>query len=721
MKAKWLKVGKAGWLAAGLTLLALAAATFAWWLRPAVFLPTFARVKAAHTRSEALLLDRNGEVIHELRTDSNGRRMDWVKLEEISPALKSSILAAEDRRFYDHGGVDWISAASALGGILSRGNPRGASTISMQLAARLVEELQPQAVRRSFRQKLRQVEAARVLEGHWSKPEILEAYLNLITFRGELEGIGAASRGLFGRQPHGLGEIESLILAALVRSPNASAEQVEKRAQNLAAGMRLGLDPSEIRTRIEETLARPYFLQPQASLAPHVARQLLQRDSVSVACTLDGKLQRFAMETLRRQLEAIRAQNVNDGALLVADNRTGEILAYVGNDAEKSSARYVDGITAARQAGSTLKPLIYGLAFEKKLITPVSLLEDSPLDIPIQGGVYRPKNYDNQFHGTVTARIALASSLNVPAVRTLNLTGVDAAVDLLAAAGIRNLKPAEYYGPSLALGAADVTLWDLVNAYRTLANRGIFSPMHLHPSPGTQGSRRVLSAASAFLISDILSDRESRSMTFSLENPLSTRFWTAVKTGTSKDMRDNWCVGYSSRYTVGVWVGNFSGQPMWDVSGITGAAPVWVEIMNWLHRSDPALPPDIPPGVVSAKVNLVHAGSHRREWFIKGTENAFVEKAVVHMDGRIVYPASGTVIALDPDIPRDEQKLFLEAQPASSSLSWILDTTALGDAGSLRLWSPIRGRHQLMLQDASGRVVDQVSFEVRGGFERREK
>ena len=193
---------------------------------------------------------------------------------------------------------------------------------------------------------------------------------------------------------------------------------------------------------------------------------------------------------------------------------------------------------------------------------------------------------------TVSARTALASSLNIPAVRTLSLIGEETFVRKLSQLGFGQLKPNGFYGPSLALGSADVSLYELVNAYRTLANNGIWSELRVTFRKGKRRKRRVYSDSAAFLVSDILSDREARSTTFSLENPLSTRFWSAVKTGTSKDMRDNWCIGYSEKYTVGVWVGNFSGEPMWDVSGITGAAPVWLEIMNHLHKDGPV---DVPP------------------------------------------------------------------------------------------------------------------------------
>ena len=304
-----------------------------------------------------------------------------------------------------------------------------------------------------------------------------------------------------------------------------------------------------------------------------------------MVCTIDRGLQQFAADTLRRHISSLRSQNVHDGAVLVLDNATDEVLAYVSNTGDEGSARYVDGIQALRQAGSTLKPLIYGAAFDQHILTASSLIDDSPLDIPVAGGgVYRPSNYDSLFHGAVTVRVALASSLNVPAVKTLNLVGVEAALDVLEAAGFEKLQSAEFYGPSLALGAADVSLYELTNAYRCLANKGVWSPVRLSFDEPSGPARRVLSSQAAFIVLDILSDRESRSRTFSLESPLSTRFWTAVKTGTSKDMRDNWCVGSSSRYTAGVWAGNFSGEPMWNVSGISGAAPVWVEIYEPASR-----------------------------------------------------------------------------------------------------------------------------------------
>jgi penicillin-binding protein 1C len=678
--------------------------------------PSFNQVRAAPGRSESVLLDRHGEVIHELRTNNTARRLEWVTLQNISPAFRSALLQAEDRRFYQHHGVDLASLAGAFASLFRSGS-RGASTISMQVAAQLDEELLPARHRRTFWQKWQQIRGGRALERSWSKDQILEAYVNLVTFRGELQGLAAAAGGLFAKQADGLTDVESVILAALVRSPNADPDQVANRARQLADAMNLGLSAPEVSARVREALTHPYFIRPQATLALHVAQRLFRDERIRggpvpdhITCTLDRSLQQFTIDTLTKHLMTVRSQNVHDGAVLILENHTGEVLAYVGNTGEQASARYVDGIQALRQAGSTLKPFIYGAAFDQRILTAASLLDDSPLDVPVIGGVYRPSNYDKIFHGPVTARTALASSLNVPAVKTLNLLGVEAALKVLRAAGFDRLQSEDYYGPSLALGAADISLWDLTNAYRCLANAGTWSPLRLTFDEPSGTGRRVLSPEAAFIVADILSDRESRSQTFSLESPLSTRFWTAVKTGTSKDMRDNWCVGFSDRYTVGVWAGNFSGEPMWNVSGITGAAPVWVEIMNQLHRDQTSSAPAPLPGVVAG---AIPGSKGRREWFLRGTEAAVVA-GLARSGSRIAYPAPGTVIAFDPDIPSEDQKVFFEAEPKDDRLHWVLDGESIGSAGKLFLWTPKSGKHTLALLDSSGHALDSIAFEVRG-------
>lgn len=689
-------------------------------LQPLPGIPSFEKIRSDYVRSEGILLDRNGAVIHELRIHSRGRRLEWTSLRDISPALQSAVLCAEDRRFYRHSGVDWISVGASLSDLFRSTRARGASTITMQLAALRDESLKPDESRRSFFQKLRQMRSARGYERSWSKLQILEAYLNLVTFRGELQGVAAAARGLFSKEPQGINDAEAVILAALLRSPNASSNAVADRAYALAQSLKLRIIRSNLEVAAGEILAKPYHIRPQVALAPHIAQRLFNearsrgQSPETLSCTLDGSLQSFAAEALRRHVLSARPRNMHDGSALVVDNGSGEILAYVGNIGDQSSARYIDGIRALRQAGSTLKPLLYALAFEKRLLTAASLIEDNPVDIPAPGGVYRPRNYDNQFRGTLTARMALGSSLNVPAVKALNLVGVEPFVETLRQLGFDDIKTPEFYGPSLALGSADITLWDLVNAYRAIANSGVWSPLRLTADTTAGLDRRVFSAETAFLISDILSDRESRALTFELESPLSTRFWTAVKTGTSKDMRDNWCVGFSDHYTVGVWAGNFSGEPMWNVSGITGAAPVWIEIMNQLHRRESSRKPAPPPGLVRRLVEIPSISQSRQEWFFKGTETPLIQHAADRVVPRIAYPPAGTVVALDPDIPFESQRLFFEAEPKGRSVEWVLDGQSLGTSAALISWEPSKGKHVLKLLDPFGKELDSVNFEVRG-------
>ncbi len=422
-------------------------------------------------------------------------------------------------------------------------------------------------------------------------------------------------------------------------------------------------------------------------------------------------MQRFVLERLQEQLRRLAGRNVGDGAILAVDNASGEVLAYLGNCGELSSAIYVDGVQARRQAGSTLKPFLYARALERRLITPATPINDEPLELAVTGGVYRPSNYDNRFHGLVSARVALASSLNIPAVRVLTLVGEQSFVSLLGELGFTHLRDAQFYGPALALGTADVSLWEQVAAYRALATGGLWSPLTLKPGePGE--SRRVFSEEAAFLVSDILSDRESRSLTFGLENVLSTSYWSAVKTGTSKDMRDNWCVGYSSEFTVGVWVGNFSGEPMYDVSGISGAGPLWLETMDYLHRNRPSRPPEPPSGLVAAQTRTPSGDAGRREWFERGTEDERPRAVTPQASPRIVYPPHEAILALDPDIPHSRQRVFFEASVGGGGMRWKLNGKDLGPAAATP-WQPVAGAHRLELVDSGGRHLDGVQFVVR--------
>jgi penicillin-binding protein 1C len=653
-----------------------------------------------------------------------------VPLEDVSPLLRDAIVLAEDRRFARHGGVDWLAVAGALRGLLDGAPPRGASTITMQLANLLDAHAGNRARTRSLAVKLRQAQRAWALERSWSKDEILEAYLNLVPFRGEVSGVGAAAGVLFGKRPHGLGAAEAAVLAVLPRGPNAPDAVVRARAARLAARAGIDLAPAQLASATAVALRPEHGARPRVALAPHLAQRLVRvatpdtgQRARPLRTTLDARLQHAAALLLEEQLRELAGRNVRDGAVLVVDNASGDVLAYVGGRGARASAPHVDGVRARRQAGSTLKPFLYATALDARVLTAASLLADTPLAVPVAGGLYQPRNYDAEFRGLVSLRSALAASLNVPAVRTLELTSADAFVGELRRLGFAGLAHGgDFYGPALALGSAEVSLEELVGAYRTLAQGGVATPLrfrHDAPAPVAADGVRVLSPEASFVIADVLADRAGRSATFGLENALATRSWAAVKTGTSKEMRDNWCVGFSSRFTVGVWVGNADGSPMHDVSGLAGAAPVWRELMDLLHGDAPSVAPRPPAGLVRVATSFARGAEPARdEWFLRGTEPGAAPPALAAPRARIVSPQPQTVLALDPDIPPALQRVGFEARghdgPGADPARWSLDGRDLGAATGIVLWALEPGRHRLELRSAGGRTLDAVAFEVRG-------
>ncbi|MEO5733390.1 MAG: penicillin-binding protein 1C [Rubrivivax sp.] len=695
--------------------------------------PTFEAVRAAHQPSDLPLLDRQGAVLQLVRVDNRVRRGPWLSIEQMSPALLTAMVLGEDRRFWDHGGVDWRAlAASAWAQALNRGT-RGASTLTMQLAGLLDNDLARPAGGRSVWQKLSQMQRAQHIEAAWSKSQIFEAWLNRVPLRGELVGVAAASLQLFGKHASGLDHTEAALLAAMVRGPNASAATVQRRACEGLQLQQMGCDGVAI--TLAQALARkPHALASGTGevLAPHVAaiaaaasvgafRTEIQRTALRT--TLDARLQRIASATLRRQLAELRGREVDDGAVLVLDNRSGEVLAWVGSSGSGlSQAASVDAVLARRQPGSTLKPLVYASALQQRLITAASVLDDTPLQMGsgIGAGVYQPQNHDHGFSGAVSVRTALASSLNVPAVRVGAMVGPDALWARLNDAGLRVSESGGYHGHALALGSAEVSLLDLANAYRMLANGGWWSPLQGVPgaamaassSPSsTPAAHRVFEPAVAFIVGDILSDSAARSLTFGLDSPLPTRRWSAVKTGTSKDLRDGWCVGYTRRHTVAVWVGNAAGAPMHGVTGVGGAAPVWREVVAAIDslglgatngQPTATSAPQPPPGLVR----------QRGEWFLAGTEPAALLAGAARRFG-ITSPSDGSIYALDPDIPMATQRIVFEGLAGV----WRVDGEAVGQ-GARVSWLPRPGRHVLdheALDAAAGTAPQRITFEVRTG------
>ncbi|MBV8157719.1 MAG: penicillin-binding protein 1C, partial [Dyella sp.] len=655
-------------------------------------MPTFREVRDNWRSADIVVVDRHGETVARVRDDFRARRGDWVTLTDTSPALRTAIVLSEDKRFYAHSGVDWQGVAAAAWANLWNTRTRGASTLTMQLAGLLDDDLRA-GRGRSLGQKVGQVVSATSLERGWSKDQILEAYLNLVPFRGELVGLSAMSQTLFGKVPSGLDARESAVAVALVRAPNATAAQVSKRACAILRDMQQprecdGLDGFTA-LALAKSASAPVGPQARnANLAPHLARIVIAqaRDSGKpvpprIVSTLDAGLQRVAVSSLDRHLRELAGRNVEDGAVVVIDNASGDVLAYVGSSGMLSAAAQVDHAAALRQAGSTLKPFLYAQAIEERRLTAASLLDDRPVNLPTGGGLYIPQNYDHRYAGWVSLRAALGSSLNVPAVRTLVMVTPHRFHQRLVALGLPLTQSGDYYGYSLALGSADVSLLSLTNAYRSFANQGAYAPSRMTPNVSVPPKQNVMMPASTFVIGDVLSDRHARARTFGLDSPLTTRFWTAVKTGTSKDMRDNWCIGWSQRYTVGVWVGNASGASMHDVSGVSGAAPVWHEVMEALHRTTPSRAPAMPSGVERVALTFDNElEPARQEVFLSGTAMQRVSVGTAGQGNSapaIASPADGTIFALDPDIPPAAQRVWFHADgltgQTANAVSWRMD------------------------------------------------
>ena len=415
---------------------------------------------------------------------------------------------------------------------------------------------------------------------------------------------------------------------------------------------------------------------------------------------------------------------------MVLDNASGDVLAWVGSSGELSRAAEVDGVLAQRQPGSTLKPLLYAQAIAERRLTAASLLDDSSAQISTGERPLHPAELRPPVQGPrLGAHRARRASLNVPAVRTLVMVSPDSFARQLRAVGaaagaerrLLRLQPGAGQRGGVAAGLDEC----VSDAGERGAVRGDAVPAARVPPSQPSREREGATAgastrARAFIVGDILSDANARARTFGLDSVLGTRFWSAVKTGTSKDMRDNWAIGWSQRYTVGVWVGNASGAPMWDVSGTSGAAPVWAELMGFLHRTRASRAPAPPPGLVRAQRALRRRARGRaRRMVHRGHRAAAVRpsrRRRPNRRARITAPSDGTVIALDPDIPPRHQRVRFEAE--GRGLQWRIDGKLFARGNSAQ-WLPWPGRHVVELVDARGQVVDQVRLEVRGAGVKR--
>ena len=600
-----------------------------------------------------VLLDRHGLPLRTTRAEA-GARGGWTGLADLDPKLLQAFLAVEDRRFYDHAGVDLRALGRALVQDLRAGAVvSGGSTISMQLARLL------RGTPRTLSGKLRQIAWALRLDGHLDKQAILEQYLNRVPLGQGAAGVTAAASLYFGADARNLSLGQAALLASLAHAPSRDNPLVDPGRARARRALALGRMASLGYARPEDVAranAEPVLTHDPATpfLAPHFTTRVLQwadhggtPPNGEWQTTLDLGLQTTLEAEVRHTVEVLADRGVAHAAIVVLDNAGGDVLAWVGSpDFFADTAGQVDMVVSPRQPGSALKPFLYGLAFDRGL-TPASVLPDLPRTFQTTLGPYRPRNYDRVFHGPVRARDALGSSYNVPAVDLAERVGVASLLATLHDAGFNTLDhSAEYYGLGLSLGNGDVTLLELANGYRALVNGGMWRPVRWKTTAdeAPEEERRVMSRQAATLVLDILSDPVARLPSFGAETPLDLPFKAAAKTGTSRHFTDNWAVATTGGFTVAVWVGNFSGRPMQGVGGITGAGPL-------LHRAALLVAQRYPPGTLPApaqagavsvrvcRLSGLRAGPEcppMSEWFMPGTEPT--RQCDWHRAGGVVLP-----------------------------------------------------------------------------------
>lgn len=648
-----------------------------------------------------------------------------VPLSEISPWLIAAAVAAEDKRFFSHPGVDVQAVLRAAWQNASDGRVvSGASTITQQL----VRAVEPRP--KTLWGKAGEAWNALVLERKLSKEEILGEYFNLLELGNLTQGAEAASQFYFGVNAADLSLAQAAFLAGLAKSPTyynplkhfsrARTRQKYVLKRMLEEGF---IDKEIYELAVSESVElraqnRPFD-------APHFTRflkPLIPAETSDVTSTLDRELQLYAEELVKNYVSRMKDENVTNAAVVVLENATGAVLAYVGSADFQDDTHngQVDGARALRQPGSALKPFAYALAFEKGLLNPASLLADE--DTFFEGG-FRPRNYDESFHGLVSSRAALACSYNIPAVKAAEKTGAPALLSLLRSLGLSTLnKPADFYGLGLALGNGEVRLLDLTNAYASLARGGLYRPvmLALEPAivlPGKEG--RVLDESTAYLVTDILKDNNARAPAFGLNSPLSVPFELAAKTGTSKDYKDNFTLAYTPRWTVGVWVGNFDASSMQKVSGITGAGPIMHDLAVYLNEKYPSPSFKTPEGVTRALV-CTQSGRLAGPACQHTKEEVFLTKNLpAKCDGKhasaapvlqILSPAPGDVFKWDPSIPAASQQIKLAAVCAEKSCQWTLDGKLLSPQSCETWWKLVPGKHTAAVR--CGKETQETYFEV---------
>jgi len=712
-------------------------------------LPYLAPIRTADIAQDKQAIaftDRNGLLLGTLLT-RDSEHTAVVPLNQVSPQFIHAILAAEDGTFYHHGALELKAIARAIkDAIHAKRIVSGASTITMQLARML------NSLPRTVSGKTQEIWLSWRLTAGMNKDDILSAYINRLPMGGNIYGVEAASRIYFSIPASDLNLAQASLLAAIPNNPTYfnPYEHYQRLKQRQKYVLNRMIQDGYIQKAIAERAYTEKVIfqsrQPGIIAAPHFLFWLssqtptsLNKSSSPIRTTINLPLQQFVEAQVQQVLTNLAANNVHDAAALVINNHTGEVLAYVGSPDYFNEVKLGrnDGVQALRQPGSTLKPFLYELALEKAIIRPNSILADVPANYAIPGAkLYSPTDYTRSFTGPVRVRVALANSLNVPAVRVLEKVGVQTFLNRLRDLGFAHLtQPAEYYGLGLTLGSGEVSLWELARAYVSMARFGeatqiitTFPPPPLPPSP-------PVSPTTWELIVDMLSDRYARATAFGVDSVLNLPFSAAVKTGTSSNFRDTWTVGFSSDYTVATWVGNFDGEPMRQISGVTGAAPLWNRIILYLHSSQEAAnfaPPEgmikLPICATSGLKPTPNCNSVVEEYFYPEDKSTYEQNQfnlpaeydewlarqnqfnLASNNFKILSPHNRDLFLLYPGEEGKQKLEFKLAGISSTPVEWRLNGEKLDTSASAFFWSLSPGNWTLSAK--SGEISDKVTFQV---------
>jgi len=713
-----------------------------------------------------LVLAADGTVLHAYLNPTQKWRMK-TELAEITPALQTAIIEKEDRYFRYHFGVNPLAIVQAAErNLFGQGRTTGASTITMQVARLLAPK------ERTVGNKLREMLRAMQLEAHYSKAEILQLYLNLVPYGSNIEGVKSAALLYFQQPPDYLSLAQTVTLAIIPNRPGGlvlgrnNPQILQERNRWLTYFQREKLFPAQ---DIADALLEPLEAQRHAAptLAPHLARRLVLASpgAALIRSTLRPATQAKAEDLARNYVRRLATLGISQAAVLVVNNKTHAVEAYVGSVdfGDPTAQGQVDGVRAVRSPGSTLKPLLYGLALDRGLVTPKTVLPDVPTNF--QG--FRPENFDKRCQGEVTMERALTYSLNIPAVRVLSEVGVDKFTGTLRLAGFRQVaRDAPRLGLSTILGGCGATLEELTGLYSALANGGRFFNLELgrrkeellpQPRPTNSpfllpNSKLLISPAAAYLLTDILAQRTRPDLPLdaAASRHLPRIAW---KTGTSYGRRDAWSIGYNRQYTIGVWLGNFTGQGSPALTGADIASPLLFDLFNALAYNGQAEwfapPASLDFRLVCAETGLVpgeNCPNQLLDYYLPGTSGSqrcqHLREVLLSADGQYSYcracaPASGYRRELFPNL-RPEVLAFRESQglparrlpPHNPACRLVRGTDASGTTGPdaaplLAITSPAAHaeyvldaaeKQQLLLSCAAAGEVRQVYWYVNDRF-----